>query len=157
MRKFLAAVLALTMMLALCACGTAAQTAQSAAPTATAQPVQLVVFAAASLQETLQKLGDMYTAENPNVKFTFTFDSSGTLKTQIAEGAACDIFISAAQKQMNQLDAKSGSENKDNLDFIASDTRVNLLQNKVVLIAPEGNPKNVTDFPNLAQQLQAGR
>jgi len=157
MRKFLAAVLALTMMLALCACGTASQTAQTAAPTATAQPVQLVVFAAASLQETLQKLGDMYTAKNPNVKFTFTFDSSGTLKTQIAEGAACDIFISAAQKQMNQLDASQDAEkNPDKLDFVVQGTRVNLLENKVALAVPEGNPKNIKSFDDLKAGLEAG-
>ena len=69
-------------------------------------------------------------------------DSSGTLKTQIEEGAACDIFISAAQKQMNQLDIEAAPEtNPDGLDFIDHETRVNLLENKVVLVVPEGNPK----------------
>jgi molybdate transport system substrate-binding protein len=143
MKKFLAIILSLTLTLALCACGSG-QTASTAtaAPTATAQPVELVVFAAASLQETLQKLGDMYTAKNPGVKLSFTFDSSGKLKTQIQEGAACDIFISAAQKQMNQLDAsQDATNNPDKLDFVVQGTRTNLLENKVALAVPRAIPK----------------
>jgi molybdate transport system substrate-binding protein len=158
MKKFLAIILSLTLTLALCACGSG-QTASTAtaAPTATAQPVELVVFAAASLQETLQKLGDMYTAKNPGVKLSFTFDSSGKLKTQIQEGAACDIFISAAQKQMNQLDASQDeTNNPDKLDFVVQGTRTNLLENKVALAVPEGNPKNIKSFDDLKAGLEAG-
>ena len=158
MKKFLAIILSLTLTLALCACGSG-QTASTAtaAPTATAQPVELVVFAAASLQETLQKLGDMYTAKNPGVKLNFTFDSSGKLKTQIQEGAACDIFISAAQKQMNQLDASQDeTNNPDKLDFVVQGTRTNLLENKVALAVPEGNPKNIKSFDDLKAGLEAG-
>jgi molybdate transport system substrate-binding protein len=158
MKKFLAVILSLTLTLALCACGSG-QTASTAtaAPTATAQPVELVVFAAASLQETLQKLGDMYTAKNPGVKLSFTFDSSGKLKTQIQEGAACDIFISAAQKQMNQLDASQDeTNNPDKLDFVVQGTRTNLLENKVALAVPEGNPKNIKSFDDLKAGLEAG-
>ena len=64
----------------------------------------VVVFAAASMTETLTEIQEMYKEVEPNVNLVFTFDSSGTLKTQIEEGADCDLFISAAQKQMNQLD-----------------------------------------------------
>ena len=158
MKKFLAITLSLALTLALCACGSAQSAATaSAAPTATAQPVTLTVFAAASLQETLKKLGDMYTAKNPGVKLSFTFDSSGTLKTQIQEGAACDIFISAAQKQMNQLDAsQDAANNPDKLDFVMQGTRVNLLENKVALAVPEGNPKNIKSFDDLKAGLEAG-
>ena len=158
MKKFLAITLSLALTLALCACGSAQSAATaSAAPTATAQPVTLTVFAAASLQETLKKLGDMYTAKNPSVKLSFTFDSSGTLKTQIQEGAACDIFISAAQKQMNQLDAsQDAANNPDKLDFVMQGTRVNLLENKVALAVPEGNPKNIKSFDDLKAGLEAG-
>ena len=75
----------------------AATPAETAAPQteAPAQPVELIVFAAASMTETLTKLGDQYMAEHPEVTVVFCFDSSCTLKTQIQEVADCDIFISA--------------------------------------------------------------
>ena len=66
--------------------------------------MEIIVFAAASMTETLTEIKDMYEAEHPGVTIICNFDSSGTLKTQIQEGADCDLFISAAQKQMNQLD-----------------------------------------------------
>lgn len=66
--------------------------------------MDLIVFAAASMTEALTQIAEMYKEVNPNVRMIYTFDSSGTLKTQIQEGADCDIFISAAQKQMDQLD-----------------------------------------------------
>ncbi|MDO4803501.1 MAG: extracellular solute-binding protein [Lachnospiraceae bacterium] len=82
-----------------------------------AEPVELVVFAAASMTETLTEIADMYRDIAPNVTIVYNFDSSGTLKTQIEEGADCDIFISAAEKQMNELDASLGAEKKmDDLD-----------------------------------------
>ena len=69
-----------------------------------AETTDLVVFAAASMTETLTQIKAAYEAEHPDVNITYNFDSSGTLKTQIQEGAECDLFISAGQKQMNQLD-----------------------------------------------------
>ncbi len=72
--------------------------------TAEGESVDLIVFAAASMTEALTQIAEMYKEVNPNVRMIYTFDSSGTLKTQIQEGADCDIFISAAQKQMDQLD-----------------------------------------------------
>ena len=85
------------------------------------------------------------------MEISFNFDSSGTLKTQIQNGADCDLFISAAQKQMNQLDITADKEvNTEGLDFVASDSRVNLLENKVVLVVPEGNPKGIKGFDILA-------
>ena len=65
---------------------------------------ELVVFAAASMTETLNEIAELYSKVAPDIKLTFNFDSSGTLKTQIEEGAVCDLFISAAQKQMNELE-----------------------------------------------------
>ena len=70
----------------------------------TESEVNLTVFAAASMTETLEEIGQNYNKEHPNVKLSFNFDSSGTLKTQIEEGAECDLFVSAAQKQMDELD-----------------------------------------------------
>ena len=109
-RSFLAAAGIAGAAAALTACGgaassTAASVASSAAASSqAAQSVELIVFAAASLTETLTAIGEIYSAENPGVTFRFNFDSSGTLKTQIQEGADCDLFISAGQKQMDQLD-----------------------------------------------------
>lgn len=122
-----------------------------------AQETELVVFAAASMTETLTEIAPKFEAENPGVTLVYNFDSSGTLKTQIEEGAACDVFISAGQKQMNQLDITADpSVNTAGLDMVAEGTRMNLLENKVVLVVPEGNPKALTGFDGLAGQLKAG-
>jgi molybdate transport system substrate-binding protein len=99
----------------------------------------------------------MYEEEMPNVTITFNFDSSGTLKTQIEEGAECDVYLSAAQKQMNALDSsQTGDANPDGLDFVEQGTRVNILENKVTLVVPEGNPENITSFEDLKERLQEG-
>ncbi|MDD5939487.1 MAG: molybdate ABC transporter substrate-binding protein [Lachnospiraceae bacterium] len=125
------------------------------------QSGDLIVFAAASMTETLQKCADLYKDQNPDINITFNFDSSGTLKTQIQEGAACDLFISAAQKQMDQMDItaagdKSQDKNPERLDLIDPDTRVNILENKVVLTVPKDNPKDIKSFDDLAQRLKDG-
>ena len=165
-RSFLAAVGAAGAALALTACGGSASGAASTASSAVSEgassaaageSAELVVFAAASLTETLNVLAETYTANNPGVTFQFNFDSSGTLKTQIQEGAECDLFLSAGQKQMNQLDiAASAEANPEGLDFVDDDTRVDLLENKVVLCVPEGNPKGIESFEDLAAHLKAG-
>ena len=161
-RSFLAAAGIAGAAAALTACGgaassTAASVASSAAASSqAAQSVELIVFAAASLTETLTAIGETYSAENPDVTFRFNFDSSGTLKTQIQEGADCDLFISAGQKQMDQLDIIASADvNKDRLDFVDSDTRVDLLENKVVLCVPEGSDKGIDSFDALAEHLKA--
>ncbi len=112
--------------------------------------------AAASLTETLNAIAETYSAENPGVTFSFNFDSSGTLKTQIQEGADCDLFISAGQKQMNQLDSTASAEvNTEGLDFVDAESRVDLLENKVVLCVPEGSDKGIDSFDSLAEHLKA--
>ena len=177
MKKVLALLLAMTMIFALAACGQSAAPAATAAPEAPAQEpaeeaadatadapaeepadkVELIVFAAASMTETLTKIKDMYEAENPGVTLTYNFDSSGTLKTQIQENADCDLFISAGQKQMNQLDKNASPDvNTDGLDFVLEGSRINLLENKVTLVVPEGNPKGIESFDGLAEALKAG-
>ena len=161
-RSFLAAAGIAGSAAALTACGGSASSAASstassaAASSEAAQNVELIVFAAASLTETLTAIGETYSAENPGVTFRFNFDSSGTLKTQIQEGADCDLFISAGQKQMNQLDITASAEvNKDGLDFVDADSRVNLLENKVMLCVPEGSDKGIDSFDALAEHLKA--
>lgn len=149
MKKILTLLLTLAMLFTLAACGS------SAAPSK-GEKEEIIVFAAASMTETLNQVKDVYEKEN-DVTITYNFDSSGTLKTQIQEGADCDLFISAGQKQMNQLDLSSDKEiNKEGLDFVAGDTRLNLLENKVVLVVPEGNPKGIESFDDLAARLAEG-
>ncbi len=212
MKKILALMMALCMLLALTACGssaandqlgeiltavnelkdsvdalTAAQAEASAAAEAAAEepaaeapaeeeaaeeaPVEdeaaaapeseyageLIVFAAASMTETLTEIGDLFMAANPDVQIAFNFDSSGTLKTQIEEGAPVDIFISAGQKQMNQLDINADPEvNTDGLDFVLEGTRFDILENKVALAVPDGNPADLQSYDDWAEKLAAG-
>ena len=143
--------LALSASLLLSACGGSAASSQaasasseaaasSASSEASGESVQLTVFAAASLTETLNEIAEQYKTVAPNVELVFNFDSSGTLKTQIEEGADCDLFLSAAQKQMNALQDE---------DLINTDTRVDLLENKVVLAVPEGNPADIQSFEDI--------
>lgn len=152
-KKLLSLVLAMAMVFALAACSSNDE--QKDADDNKARE-EIVVFAAASMTETLNQIKETYEKDH-NVTLTFNFDSSGTLKTQIQEGADCDLFISAGQKQMNQLDITADKEvNTEGLDFVASDSRVNLLENKVVLVVPEGNPKGIKGFDDLAAKLADG-
>ena len=153
MKKLLSLILAIILVCILSAgCG-GKQADQTEA--SKAEKTEIIVFSAASMTETLTEIAELYMNTAPDVKLTFSFDSSGTLKTQIEEGADCDLFISAAQKQMDQLDAAAGTEkNPDGLDFIQSDTRINLLENKVALCVPEGNPKNIGSYEELANALK---
>ena len=144
MKKVFALVLALAMAL-----GLTAWTSTTGGETGE-ETVDVVVFAAASMEASLTEIAEQYKTVAPNVNLVFTFDSSGTLKTQIEEGAVCDLFISAAQKQMNQLDsADTTGTNTDGLDFVYSDTRIDLVENKVVLAVPDDNPKDIQDFSDL--------
>ena len=158
MKKLFSLVLALSMALALTACSGSADTDSTTDDTTetTAEPVELHVFAAASMQESLDQVIEAYKAVAPEVAVVATYDSSGTLKTQIQEGADCDVFISAAPKQMNQLDAEGGEENTEGLDLVNSATRLDLLENKVTLAVPEGNPKGIESFDQLAELLASG-
>lgn len=148
LRKALACVTMCSMVLSLAGCGTSQATETK--ENAEAAEVTLNVFAAASMTETLTEIQEMYKEVAPNVTLVFNFDSSGTLKTQIQEGADCDVFISAAQKQMNQLDKDADPEvNTEGLDYVLEGTRINLLENKVVLAVPDGNPKGIESFADL--------
>ena len=158
MKKFVSLLLALSLALSLTACGGGDTNGSSADDTddTADEPVELYVFAAASLEESLNEVIDLYKEAAPEVTVVATYDSSGTLKTQIQEGADCDVFISAAPKQMNQLDAEGGGENTEGLDLVDHSTRLDLLENKVTLAVPEGNPKGIASFDQLSELLQSG-
>lgn len=167
MKKALALTLALAMSLALAACGATAPAASSASASGSGsassapagEPVEITVFAAASMTETIDQIIEAYKTVAPNVTVIPTYESSGTLLTQIKEGADCDLFISAAQKQMNALDGSlkdDADKNPDGLDMIDASTRINLLENKVTLVVPEGNPKGIESFDQLAEHLKSG-
>ena len=164
--KLLALLLAGVLAASLTACGStgggSSAAPDSSAPATSApdepEPTgEIIVFAAASMTETLNEIKTTYEAAHPGVTITYNFDSSGTLKTQIEEGADCDLFISAGQTQMNQLDIEAApSVNTDGLDFVDSATRLNLLENKVTLCVPDDNPKSIESFDDLAEAFQAG-
>ena len=161
MKKLLSLLLALSLVLALTACGSKDDGANDVdrQDGTNEDPVELIVFAAASMTETLNEIAEMYKEVAPNVTLTFNFDSSGKLLTQISEGADCDLFISAAPKQMNAMDGSligDTEKNPNGLDLIVTDSRVDLLENKVTLAVPEGNPKGIESFDQLAQFLKSG-
>ena len=108
------------------------------------------------MTESLTKAGEEFMAENQGYELSFNYDSSGTLKTQIQEGADCEVFISAGQKQMNALDAEAEKDNDGGFDFVNHATRFDILENKVALVVPEGNPKKIVDFNDLAGRLKSG-
>lgn len=162
MKKAFALAAVFALAFSLVGCGGGASSAASGAASASDsqtetddEPVELTVFAAASLTETLNQIAEDYKAVAPNVTLTFNFDSSGTLKTQIQEGAVCDVFLSAGQKQMDQLDKTAdASVNTEGLDFVAEGTRVNLLENKVALCVAEGSDASIASFDDLAKALE---
>ena len=170
MKKFVSLLLALSLALSLTACGSKTDSTVDAADDSQTQdnapaeapagePVELIVFAAASMTETMNQLKEMYEQNNPNVTVTYNFDSSGKLLTQITEGADCDLFISAAPQQMNAMDGSlidDKDKNPDGLDLIVTDSRIDLLENKVTLAVPEGNPKGIESFDQLAELLKSG-
>ena len=146
-KRALAALAGIAVVTTLVGCGNAADTKEK---------TTLNVFAAASMTESLTQVADKYMEEHPDVEIKLNFDSSGTLKKQIEQGADCDVFIAAGQKAMNGLDVNDTKVNKDGKDFIAPGTRFNILQNEVVLVVPKDNPKHVESFDDLVADLKKG-
>lgn len=144
--KKLIALLILAVLIAACLCSCSTAIKETGSET-DEKAAEIVVFAAASMTETLEKLEKSYVRDNPNVKLSFNFDSSGTLKTQIEEGAVCDVFISAAQKQMNSLEEGG---------YIDSDTKIDLLENKVALCVSDTSDKDIRSFDDMKAHLEAG-
>ena len=163
MKKLVSLLLALSLVLALTACGQKDTPPDTTNPddmqTEQAEPVELIVFAAASMTETMTQIAEMYKSVAPEVTIIYNFDSSGKLLAQIKEGADCDLFISAAPTQMNAMDGSligDTEKNPDGLDLIVTDSRIGLLENKVTLAVPEGNPKGIESFDQLAELLKGG-
>ena len=105
-----------------------------------ADETEIQVFIAASLNTVMTEIAEKYNKDNPDVKITFNADSSGTLLTQIEEGYECDIFFSAAQKQMDQLEQDG---------MIREGTRANVVNNQVVLVTRKDSGTKVTGLENL--------
>ena len=177
-KKVFAVLLAGTMMFAMGACAgkSGAETSEESAKEAPSEgteaegtasgstetadreeETELTVFAAASLTETLTQISELYKEEQPNVSLIFNFDSSGTLKTQIQEGAVCDLFISAGQTQMDQMDSRADpSVNTEGLDLVLEDSRIDILENKVVLCVSESSSVPLETFDDMAAALKEG-
>ncbi len=116
------------------------QEAESSSSAAVSQK-EVYIVAAASMTDAIKEIGADYEKEHPDVKLMYNFGSSGALQTQIEQGAPADVFISAAQKQMNALDEKG---------LIDKDTRKDLLENKVVLIVPKDSNLTLQNFSDVA-------
>lgn len=108
------------------------------------EEVELLVSAAASLTDVTEELAQVFQHQRPEIKLMFTYGSSGALQTQIEEGAPSDLFLSAAQKQMDALQEQG---------LILEDTRKDLLINQVVLIVPKGSESAIQSFEDCAGEL----
>lgn len=135
-KKCMAILTAFTVACSLAACG------GSSASTAPAEETEIQVFIAASLNTVMQEMAAAYNKQHPEVKITYNADSSGTLLTQIEEGYACDVFFSAAQKQMDKL------ENEDKL--VVEGTRANVVNNQVVVVSRKDSGTKVTGLADIA-------
>ncbi len=139
MKKYLLVALIILALVFCAACSSSED--ETATEDQATEQVELTVAAAASLTNAMEDITALYAEQAPNVTLNFTYGSSGALQTQIEEGAAVDVFFSAATKQMDALGDK---------DLIATDARKDLLANEVVLIVPADSTKNITSFADLA-------
>lgn len=157
-KKLIALGLALGMIVSMSACGSSNQAADPAsAGSANDEPaVELHVSAAASMTESLDEVIANYTKEHSNVKIVPTYDSSGTLVTQIMSGADCDIFISAAQKQMNQID-EAATDGYEGTNYVEQGTRVDLLQNKCALVVSPATTKTLKSWSDFETAIKAAQ
>lgn len=138
-RLFVVLALAVGAIFSLVGCGGEKQAPPAAQQ---AQPVEINVSAAVSLKDALAEIQKNYQAKNPNVKLVYNLGASGALQKQIEQGAPADIFISAAPKQMNELEAKN---------LINKATRKNLVENKLVVVVPKETKLNITKYEDLTQ------
>ena len=149
-KKFLAALMAAVLVFSLAGCGSGGDDADAKDNTdaqaedtgSEEEETEIQVFIAASLNTVMTELADMYNEDHPNVKITFNPDSSGTLLTQIQEGYECDIFFSAAQKQMDDLEADG---------LMVEGTRANVVNNQVVVVTLKDSGTQVTGLEDIGK------
>ena len=150
-KKILSAMLAGAMVLSMAGCSGSADSSENAGGSedassgdsstdGEAEETEIQVFIAASLNTVMTELAEMYNEEHPEVKITYNPDSSGTLLTQIQEGYECDIFFSAAQKQMDDLEADG---------LMVEGTRADVVNNQVVVVSLKDSGTKVTGLENL--------
>lgn len=111
-------------------------------PTKEAEKTEILIAAAASLQNAMEEIKPLYEAANPGTTLTFTFGSSGSLQEQIEQGAPVDVFMSAALKQMTALEEGG---------LILDGTKKELLENKVVLVLPADSTLDITSFEDITK------
>lgn len=111
------------------------------APPAESGGIELTISAAASLTDVMDELFTLYQKQEPGVTFVPNYGASGTLQTQIEEGAPADLFFSAAQKQMNTLEEKG---------LLLDGSRRDLLENKVVLIVPKDSTAGIASYEDVS-------
>lgn len=140
-RKMLAVLLTAAMVMGL-AVGCSSSRDEKKTDGKKEKTVDIYVFIAASLKNTMEDIKADYESDHPDVNIIYSADSSGTLQTQIEEGAQCDIFFSAAAKQMDALDEGG---------YVLEDSVTNLLENKIVLIKPTDSDTKVTGFDNITE------
>ena len=156
-KKIIAAMLAGVMVLSMAGCagssdsgsddtGTSEDASSGSGTDTEAEETEIQVFIAASLNTVMTELADMYNEEHPEVKIIYnpdsSPDSSGTLLTQIEEGYECDIFFSAAQKQMDDLEADG---------LMVEGTRADVVNNQVVVVSLKDSGTKVTGLENLGE------
>ena len=156
-KKLLVIGLSLAMVFAMTACGGSKDTTSAgseSSSTAAEDQVsgELFVSAAASMTESLDKVIAAFEKENPDCKVTPTYDSSGTLETQIIQGASCDVFISAAQKQMNELDGSNEACLGEN--YVLQGSRVDLLENTAVLVVADAKKDTIKSWDDFVKALK---
>ena len=143
LKKLIGSMMVISLLLVAAGCGSKNETTTTAQPearTETGEKTELTILAAASLTDVCGELKTMYEAEHKDVTLTFSFAGSGTLQTQIEEGAPADMFISAAKKQMKALQEKN---------LMKADTVCDLLENKVVLIVPADSTLGLASFEDV--------